>query len=91
MTLRELLTDAEKRCRDLAEILDHTWRKQAVELRDLSRTTRRKSHFPTWLALRHSIERLQDADKKAEALFDRLSEELQLIREHAQRERLARR
>jgi hypothetical protein len=91
MPLRELLTDAEKRCRDLAEHLRHTWLSQAVEVRDLSRTSRRKSHFPTWLALRHAIERLQAADKDTEALLDRLSEELQLIREHAQRERLARR
>jgi hypothetical protein len=91
MPLRELMTDAEKRARDLAEHLRHTWLTYAVEIRDLSRTTRRKSQFPTWLALRHAIERLQSADKDTEALLDRLSEELQLIREHGHRERLARR
>jgi hypothetical protein len=91
MPLRELITDAEKRSRDLAENIRHTWLYSASELRDLSRTQRRRSAFPTYLALRHALQRLLDADKGTAALIDYLCEELNLIREHANRERLARR
>jgi hypothetical protein len=91
MPLRELITDAEKRTRNLAEQIRHAWVNCASELRDLSRTSRRKSAFPTYLALQHALQRLIDADKETAVLINTLSEELNLIREHAQRERLARR
>jgi hypothetical protein len=91
MPLRDLITDAEKRTRNLAEHIRHTWISYAAELRDLSRTQRRKSAFPTYLALRHALEHLLEGDKETGNLIDHLTEELQLIREHAHRERLARR
>ena len=47
LPLRDLLTDAEKRNRDLIEHLHNTWLARAADLRDLSRPVRRRSHYPT--------------------------------------------
>jgi hypothetical protein len=91
LPLRDLMTDAEKRTRDLAEHFNTTWLGQANELRDLSRPARKKSHFPTLRALKNALERLIQLDQDTAVMVDHLSEELEQICEHARRERFSRR
>jgi hypothetical protein len=85
-----LLTDAEKKTRDLLEHLNATLLQRAADLHDLSRPVRRKSHYPTLLALQNALQRLLSASEETETLLDGLTQELEEIRDHAKRERLSR-
>ena len=91
LPLRDLLIDAEKRTRDLIEQFHTTLKERAVDLRDLSRSSRKKSSFPTLTALHNALSKLLQADHDAGVLLDLLNQELEIIREHARRERIARR
>ena len=90
LPLRDLLTDAEKRSRDLAEHFHVTWLARAVDLHDLSRPLRRRSHYPTLLALLNALQKLLQTSDETEALVEHLHRELEEIREHARRERVSR-
>jgi hypothetical protein len=90
LTLLELMTDAEKRTRDLANQFHITWLARAADLRDLSRPLRRRSHYPTALALLHAVDKLVQTSQETEAMLAYLQQELEEIREHARRERLNR-
>ena len=90
LPLRDLLTDAEKRARDLAEHFHVTWLARAVDLHDLSRPLRRRSHYPTLLALANALKKLQEAGDETNRLVNYLQEQMQDIREHARRERINR-
>jgi hypothetical protein len=90
LPLRDLLTDAEKRTRDLVEHITTTWLDRIADLRDLSRPHRRKSHFPTINTLLHSVDKVVETTQQTEDLIDYLSQELEEIHEHAQREKLSR-
>jgi C4-dicarboxylate-specific signal transduction histidine kinase len=91
MTLRQLLTHSEKIVRDLIEHLNTVVLPREVDFRDLSRPVRRRSHYPTVLALHNALHKLLQADIETQALSDYLLELLQEIREHARRERINRR
>ena len=86
LPVRDLMTDAEKRTRDLVEYFTTTWLPQAAELRDLSRPVRKKSHYPTLKALKNALDRLIQQDRDSAVLIDHLSQELEEICEHARRE-----
>ena len=90
LPLRELLTDAEKRTRDLAEHMHVTWLARVSDLRELSRPVRRRSHFPTLLALLNALQKLEETHDETLRLMDYLSQELDEIREHSRRERMSR-
>jgi hypothetical protein len=91
LPLRDLMTDAEKRTRDLAEHINTTWLAQTTDLRDLSRPVRKKSHFPTLKSLKNALDRLIQVDQETAVLIDHLGQELEEICEHARRERFSRR
>ncbi len=91
LPLRDLLSDAEKRNRDLIDHLHNTWLARASDLRDLSRPVRRRSHYPTLLALQNAIQKLVELTEETESLIVNLSQRLGEIHEHARRERLNRR
>jgi hypothetical protein len=91
LPLRDLLTDAEKRNRDLIEQLHNTWLARASDLRDLSRPVRRRSHYPTLLALQNAVLKLLEVTEETDALIANLGYRLAEIEEHARRERLSRR
>jgi hypothetical protein len=91
LPLRELLTDAEKRTRDLAEHVHVTWLARVSDMRELSRPVRRRSHFPTLLALLNALQKLEETHEETLRMMDYLSQELDEIREHARREKLSRR
>ena len=61
-----------------------------TDFRDLSRPIRRRSHYPTLLALLNSLKKLQEAGVETNALAEYLLEQMQDIREHAKRERVNR-
>jgi hypothetical protein len=90
LPLRDLLTDAEKRTRDLIEHFTTTWLARATDLRDLSRPVRRKSHYPTLQALLNSVNKFTAAGEETEELLAYLTRQLEEIREHARRERFSR-
>ncbi len=90
MTLRQLLTHSEKCARDLIEHSQTTMLGRTSDFRDLSRPVRRRSHYPTILALGNALKKLLEAGQEAEILATYLLEQMQEIREHARRERVNR-
>jgi hypothetical protein len=90
LPLRDLLTDAEKRARDLIEQLGSTLLARASDLRDLSRPIRRKSHYPTLVALQNSLQKYIQSNGETEGMIEYLDRQLGEIREHARRERFTR-
>jgi hypothetical protein len=90
LPLRDMMTDAEKRARDLADHFHISWLARASDLRDLSRPIRRRSHYPTVVALLHAIEKLAQINQETQAQIEFLTQELEEIRDHARRERLNR-
>lgn len=91
MTLRERLTHAEKCARDLIEHIQSNLLPRHGDFRDLNRPIRRRSHYPTLLALLNCLNKLQQATDEAQELANYLHENLQDIREHARKERANRR
>jgi hypothetical protein len=90
LPLRELLTDAEKRTRDLVNHFTASWLLRAADLRDLSRPVRKRSHYPTLLALLHSLQKLSQSSEETRRMIEHLVQEMDEIREHARRERVNR-
>jgi hypothetical protein len=90
MTLRQLLTHSEKCSRDLIEHCGTAMMSRISEFRDLSRPVRRRSHYPTMLAIANALKKLAQADEETQVMTEYLNEHLQAIREHATRERVNR-
>jgi hypothetical protein len=90
LPLRDLLTDAEKRSRALSEQLGTAWLARAGDLRDLSRPVRKRSNYPTLMALQNSIQNLLQTSQEINDLIAILMRELDEIHEHGRRERLTR-
>ncbi|HZT81905.1 MAG TPA: hypothetical protein VFA26_16890 [Gemmataceae bacterium] len=91
MTLRQLLIQSEKCARDLAEQLNAGLLPRVTDFRDLSRPVRRKSHYPTIIALMNALNKLEEAGAEIQTMADFLQEHLEEIREHARREQINRR
>jgi hypothetical protein len=91
MTLRQLMTHSEKVVRDLLEHLNSVLLPREQDFRDLTRPVRRRSHYPTLLAVHNALEKLRQGDEEARQMAEYLLELLQEIREHAKRERINRR
>lgn len=90
MTLRQILSHAEKCSRDLIEHFQITMITRLSDFRDLSRPIRRRSHYPTMVALSNALRRVQQAAEETSNLADHLWEHLEAIKEHAGRERVNR-
>jgi hypothetical protein len=91
MTLRQLLTHSEKCTRDLIEHSQATLLPHVTDFRDLNRPVRRRSHYPTLVALLNSMHKVEQSSEELQNLANYLMERLQEIREHARRERINRR
>lgn len=91
MTLRQLLTHSEKVTRDLIEHFQATMLPHVTDFRDLNRPIRRRSHYPTLVAMLNSMHKVEQSHKETEDLANYLLERLQEIREHAKKERINRR
>ena len=90
MTLRQLLTHAEKSVRDLIEYVHTEYLVKVADFRDLSRPVRRRSHYPTMLAVHNSLRKLLDTGKRSQDMTESLVEQFEAIRDHANRERVNR-
>jgi hypothetical protein len=91
LPLRDLMTDAEKRVRDLHEHFNVTWLARVADLRDLSRPLRKRSHYPTLHALQNALQKTIETNTETRQIIDYLVQELNEILEHARREQLTRR
>jgi len=91
MTLRQLLIHAEKCSRDLIEQINATLIPRVADFRDLSRPIRRKSHYPTLIAVMNSLAKLEQGNTEIQTLVEYLGDQLDEIRDHARRERVNRR
>jgi hypothetical protein len=90
MTLRQVMTHTEKLSRDLIEHCQSTLLNCTSDLRDLSRPVRRRSHYPTMMALLNSLKNYKAATEEVMAMTVQLFEQMQEIREAARRERVNR-
>jgi C4-dicarboxylate-specific signal transduction histidine kinase len=90
LPLRDLLTDTEKRSRDTADTIGGIWLTRVADLRDLSRPLRRKSHYPTLLALQNALQKALETTDEVHELIDFLERQLTEIRDHARREKFNR-
>jgi hypothetical protein len=91
MTLRQLLTHSEKCTRDLIEHVQATMLPRVTDFRDLNRPVRRRSHYPTIVALLNSMNKVEQSSEEIQNMANYLLERLQEIREHARKERINRR
>jgi hypothetical protein len=90
MTLRQLLTHSEKCARDLADLVHTSFLARVSDYRDLSRPVRRKSHYPTLLAMQNALRKLSESADQMQNLTEFLNEHLEAIRDHANREKVNR-
>jgi len=90
MTLRQLLTHSEKCARDLIESVQTGFLVRVTDFRELSRPVRRRSHYPSLLAVQNSLRKVLEAVQKNKELTDLLNEHMEAIRDHANRERVNR-
>jgi hypothetical protein len=90
MTLRQQLTHAEKCTRDLIESFQGAFMANIGDLRDLSRPVRRRSHYPTLVAVINALNKLQHSNSETLETLEHLQQQMQEIREHARRERVNR-
>jgi hypothetical protein len=88
MTLRQQMTHVEKLSRDLIEHVNSTLLANIADVRELSRPVRKKSHYPTLVAMSNSLNKLTQSSADTSEFLDYLQDQLQEIRDHAQRERL---
>jgi hypothetical protein len=91
LPLRQLLASSDKVSRELHELVHTHFIQRVTDVRDLSRPVRRRSHYPSMLALQNGLRRLFDAGAQVQTLMISLGEHLDAIRDHAQREQTARR
>jgi len=87
MTFRQLLTHSEKYSRDLIEHFQATVLPRLADFRDLSRPTRRRSNYPTLMALYNALNKVERTSAETRELTEYLQQRLKEIREHAHRER----
>lgn len=90
LPLRDLMTDAEKRVRDLVEHFNVTWLARVSDLHDLSRPIRKRSHYPTLHSLQNALLKTVETNDEARQLIDYVVQELNEILQHARREQLNR-
>lgn len=90
MTLRQLITHAEKLTRDLIDLITTGFLSRTNDFRDLSRPVRRRSHYPTMLSVHNAMRKLLETNQQVHTMSNDLIEHLEAIRAHAARERINR-
>src|SRR5690348_3926189 len=86
MTLRQMLIHSEKCSRDIAERLQVNLLLNLTDFRKLSRPVRQHSHYPTYLAVRNALKKLDESAEETLSLTEHLIDMLQNISEQAHRE-----
>jgi hypothetical protein len=90
LPLRQLLTLSEKSCRDLIEHVHATLLPRIADFRELTRPVRRRSHYPTLVAMQNALKKLRQATTEAQNVAEHLYEQLEDIHERAKREKISR-
>lgn len=85
MTLLELLVHTEKYCHDLREQFRVNFWPALSEFRDLSRPVRKRSHFPTMVAMQNGLKAVNEAGKDLDQMVEYMLEWLEEILDHAHR------
>jgi hypothetical protein len=85
MPLRDLLTHTEKYTRDLIEHLRGSLVPQLTEVRELSRPVRRRSSYPTMVAVQNSLRKMQQATEETRQMVEYLQQRLEEVRTHSRR------
>ena len=91
MTLRQLMTHAEKLARDVNEYVTSDLLTKLSDLHELSRPVRRKSQYPTIATLRNSVQHVDESLEGLLKLMATVQEHLDAITQQAQRSRTSRR
>jgi hypothetical protein len=91
LPLRQVLASCDKVSRELQELVKTGLLQRIADCRDLSRPVRRRSHYPSVTALQNGLRRLHETHDQTQVLLMALSDHLDAIREHAQREQTSRR
>ena len=91
LPLRDLITEAEKRARAHRRTHRHHLARPASPTCATSAgPCRRKSNYPTLLALQNALQRFVQLSRETDELIDHLEQQCNDIRDHAKRERLNR-
>lgn len=90
MTLRQLLATAEKGTRDLVELCQRDLLPRTAEFRELTRPVRRRSQYPTLHHVSASMNKMQEANDEVQEIAKTLLDQLDAIRDLAQREKVSR-
>ena len=85
MPLRELLTHTEKYTRDVMEHLRGELIPHLTEVRELSRPVRRRSSYPTMVAVQNSLRKMQRATEEIRQMVDYLQQRLEEVKNHSRR------
>ena len=91
MTLREVLTHASKVTHEVVELSNKAFHARLEDLADVSRPTRRKSHYPSVVVLQNAVHRYADTSNELVKLLVFLEEHFQAIRDQVNRARSERR
>jgi hypothetical protein len=91
MTLRQLMTHAEKLARDVNDYVTSDLLTKLSDLHELSRPVRRKSQYPTISTLRNSVQHVDESLQGLIKLMTTVQEHLEAISQQAQRGRSSRR
>jgi hypothetical protein len=86
MTLLELLVHTEKYCHDLREHFRVSIWPALTEYRDLCRPVRKRSHFPTMIAVQNGLNKLLDTNNDVGQMVGYFEEWLDEILDQARRE-----
>ncbi len=86
MTLRELLSQAEKSTQELGEQIRADLKNYTADLTNLSRPVRRRSSYPTLIALNNALDRCVEANDEISQRGAELIEQLKIIRARVRRE-----
>lgn len=82
LTLQQLLVHTEKHCKEVHDNFRITVWPSLSEFRDLARPVRKRSNFPTMVALQNSLNHVvtnfKEADEMVKALMEWLEETLEL-------------
>jgi hypothetical protein len=87
MTVREILTQIEKRSRELTEFVHSQYLPKIGDMNELSRSYRRKSHFPTLQQMDNAIQRVEKALAILRGMTDAIAEHLTVVDERISKER----
>jgi hypothetical protein len=90
MTMRQLLTHIEKTGRSVIDHLQTSMLAQISDLRELSRPVRRRSHYPTLMALQNALRKVLAAHQEVQALTKDLHHQFDDIKDRSNKDRIDR-